>query len=103
MVCLHPLILLFVDSHVARFRLRDVLWPVQSQGQTFYNCLGAAAFYGFVLVVVTSHFRPRLGYRPWKKLHYTAYFAAALIYVHGALIDQNLKNSAPHLLDGEKV
>jgi DMSO/TMAO reductase YedYZ heme-binding membrane subunit len=65
--------------------------------------LGAATFYAFLLVVVTSYFRPKLGYRPWKKLHYTAYAAAALMYIHGTLIDPNLKNAPPDFLDGEKV
>ena len=103
-VCLHPLILLFAESKVVgRFGIFDVLWPLGSPGQRLYNCLGATAFYGFALVVVTSYFRPRLGYRPWKKLHYVAYFAAAVMFVHGAAIDQNLKNGPLDLLDGEKV
>jgi methionine sulfoxide reductase heme-binding subunit len=102
-VCLHPLILLFAEPKIGRFRLGDVLWPLASPGQRLYNCLGAAAFYLFALVVVTSYFRPRLRYRPWKKLHYSAYLAAAVMYVHGTLIDQNLKNAAPDLLDGEKL
>jgi methionine sulfoxide reductase heme-binding subunit len=102
-VALHPVSLLFVDSKVAKFGVRDVLLPVWSQGQTLYNCLGAIALYGFALVVATSYFRPKLGYRPWKKLHYTAYFAAASMFLHGTLIDQNLKNATPDYLDGEKV
>ena len=102
-VCLHAVSLLFVDSKVARFGVRDVLLPLWSQGQTLYNNLGALAFWGFAVVVATSYLRPKLGYRPWKKLHYTAYFAAASMFVHGTLIDQNLKNGAPDLLDGEKI
>ena len=102
-VCLHAVSLLFVDSKVARFGVRDVLLPLWSQGQTVYNSLGALAFWGFAVVVATSYLRPKLGYRPWKKLHYTAYFAAASMFVHGTLIDQNLKNAAADLLDGEKV
>ena len=101
--CLHPVILLFVNSKAARFGVRDVLLPLWSQGQTTYNCLGAITFWGFGVVVATSYLRPKLGYRPWKKLHYTAYGAAAAMFVHGALIDQNLKNAGPDLLDGEKV
>lgn len=100
-VVLHPAILLL--SKTANFGIVDVLLPLHSPGQRLYNCLGAATFYAFLLVVVTSYFRPRLGYRPWKKLHYTAYAAAALMYVHGTLIDPNLKNAPPDFLDGEKV
>ncbi|HLH18776.1 MAG TPA: ferric reductase-like transmembrane domain-containing protein [Bryobacteraceae bacterium] len=99
----HPLILTFANPKIGRFRLGDILLPISSPGQTFYNVLGALTLYGFAFVVVTSYFRPRLRYRPWKKLHYTAYFAAVTMYIHGMLIDQNLKNQAADLLDGEKV
>lgn len=98
---LHPFTLLFVKS--PRFGVGDVLLPLASPGQRLYNNLGAMALYGFVLVVVTSYFRPKLGYRSWKTLHYTAYFAAAMMFVHGTLIDQNLKGQTPDFLDGEKV
>jgi DMSO/TMAO reductase YedYZ heme-binding membrane subunit len=61
------------------------------------------AFYTFLFVVVTSYFRPKLRYRPWKKLHYTAYLAAALMFVHGTLIDPDIKNRPTDFLDGEKL
>ena len=99
---LHPLILLFANTKV-KFGLGDLLLPIHSPFQTLYNNLGALGFYGFAFVVITSYFRPKLGYRPWKKLHYTAYFAAAVMFVHGTLIDQNLKNQTPDFLDGEKL
>jgi predicted ferric reductase len=98
---LHPTILLF--SSTAKFRTVDVLLPLHSPGQTFYNNLGALTFYSFLFVVTTSYFRPQLRYRPWKKLHYVAYGAAALMYVHGTLIDPNLKNLPTDFLDGEKL
>jgi predicted ferric reductase len=98
---LHPTILLF--SSTAKFRIVDVLLPLHSPGQTFYNNLGALTLYSFLFVVTTSYFRPQLRYRPWKKLHYVAYGAAALMYVHGTLIDPNLKNLPADFLDGEKV
>lgn len=100
-VVLHPVILLF--SSTAGFKIADVLWPLNSPKQPLYNTLGALTFYSFALVVITSYFRPQLRSRPWKKLHYTAYFAAASMYVHGTLIDPNLKNLPPDFLDGEKV
>lgn len=101
LVVLHPLLLLLSKS--AGFRPIDVLFPLHSPKQTLYNCLGAAAFYCVLLVVVTSYYRARLGSRLWKKLHYVAYAAAALVFVHGVLIDPQLKNTPPDLLDGEKV
>lgn len=99
---LHPTILLFVNAK-QRFRVVDILFPWYSPFQSSYNFLGAMALWSFALVAITSHYRPRLGYRPWKKLHYMAYVAAALMFVHGTIIDQNLKGQVPDFLDGEKV
>jgi predicted ferric reductase len=101
LITVHPLLLLF--SGQGGFRLIDIIWPVHSPKQTLYNCLGAAAFYSVVFVVVTSYIRSRLGSRLWKKLHYASYFAAALLFTHGVLTDPLLKNQPPDLLDGEKV
>jgi methionine sulfoxide reductase heme-binding subunit len=101
---LHPAILLFANAKTVHFGIGDVLWPLQSKGQTGYNVLGGLTFYSFLLVVTTSYFRPKLGYRPWKKLHYVAYLAAICMYLHGTLIDQNLKGQdLPDFLDAEKV
>lgn len=98
---LHPTVLLL--SRTAHFRLVDVLWPLHSPGQCLYNILGALTFYCFVLVVTTSYLRRHLGHVAWKRIHYTAYFAAGALFIHGILIDQNLKGQPADLLDGEKV
>ncbi len=98
---LHPVILLW--SSAAGFRLLDIAVPFWSPQQRNYNILGALAFYLTAFVVVTSYFRPRLGNRIWKKLHYTAYAAAAVFYTHGILIDPNLKGQPADFLDGEKL
>jgi methionine sulfoxide reductase heme-binding subunit len=98
---LHPLILLF--SRTAHFKVLDVLWPLDSPGQRLYNVLGALTFYSFTLVVVTSYLRRPLGHVVWKRIHYTAYFAAVTLFIHGTLIDQNLKGEPRDFLDGEKV
>jgi predicted ferric reductase len=101
LVFLHPVLLLL--SRTAGFHVWDVLWPLHSPKQTTYNVLGALAFYCVLFVVVTSYFRSRLGSRIWKKLHYVSYAAAALVFTHGILIDPQLKNNPPDLLDGEKL
>jgi predicted ferric reductase len=103
MAVLHPTILLFVKTKDVHFRLGDILLPLNSPHQTFYNNLGALTFYLFLFVVTTSYFRPQLRYRPWKKLHYTAYAAGLVMYIHGTLIDPNLKDQPTDFLDGEKV
>ena len=103
MAVLHPTILLLSPTKGTPFRLVDVLLPLNSPHQTFYNNLGALTFYLFLFVLTTSYYRPQLRYRPWKKLHYTAYAAAVVMFVHGTLIDPNLKDLPTDFLDGEKV
>lgn len=101
LVFLHPVLLLF--SSTAGFHIVDVVWPLSSPGQRLYNCLGALAFYSVTFVVVTSYFRIQIGRSLWKAFHYVAYAAAALLFVHGLIIDPNLKKLPPDLLDGEKI
>ena len=101
LVFLHPLLLLLSKS--AGFHVMDVLFPLHSPQQTLYNCLGAAAFYLILFVVITSYARKKIGFRLWRAFHYVAYAAAAILFMHGILIDPNLKKQPPDLLDGEKV
>jgi len=101
LIVLHPLLLLFSDT--AHFHVIDVLFPINSPHQTLFNSLGALAFYCVLFVVVTSYIRSRLGSRLWKKLHYVSYAAATLLFVHGVMIDPDLKEKPPDFLDGEKV
>ena len=101
LIFLHPVILTF--SATAKFHLLDILVPINSPGQRLYNCFGAMAFYLILLVVVTSYLRRRMSFRTWKVVHYAAYGAASLLFLHGIIIDPNLKQQPPDLLDGEKV
>ena len=101
LIVVHPVLLLF--SETAHFHVVDVLFPIRSPHQTLYNNFGALAFYCVLFVVVTSYVRSRLGSRLWKKLHYVSYAAAGLLFVHGVMIDPDLKERAPDYLDGEKV
>src|ERR1700730_8563465 len=98
---IHPLLILF--SSTAKFRLIDIVYPVNAPKQPWINVLGALALYSLAFVVVPSDFRGELGRRRWKCLHFTAYEAAALFSVHGILTDPNLKAQPIDFLDGEKV
>jgi predicted ferric reductase len=97
----HALILL--GSSTAGFRLFDILVPIWSPTQPFENTLGAVAFYLVAFVVLTSYFRRVFGHHRWKLLHYTAYAAAAVFYLHGTLADPLLKNQPVDFIDAEKV
>src|SRR5260370_3658418 len=96
LILLHPALLLF--NATPAFRLGDLLYPVHSPGQSLYNTLGAVTWYAFVVEVVTSYFRPRIGCRLWKKIHFTAYFAASITFVHCTLIDPYLHCRPPDLI-----
>jgi DMSO/TMAO reductase YedYZ heme-binding membrane subunit len=54
-------------------------------------------------VVVTSYFRRIFGRHRWKQLHFVAYGAAAVFYVHGVWADPLLKNRPVDFIDAEKV
>ena len=97
----HPLILL--ASSEAGFRLFDIVVPIWSPTQPIPNTLGAIAFYLIAFVVLTSYFRRLFGRHRWKQLHYTAYAAAAVFYVHGEWADPLLKNRPVDWIDAEKV
>jgi len=97
----HPLVLLF--SSTAGFRLFDIAVPIWSPTQPIPSTLGAVAFYLVAFVVVTSYFRKVFGRHQWKKLHYTAYAAAAVFYVHGVWSDPLLKNRPVDFIDAEKA
>jgi predicted ferric reductase len=97
----HPLILL--ASSTAGFRLFDIVVPIWSPVQPIPATLGAIAFYLVAFVVLTSYFRRVFGRHKWKLLHYTAYAAAAVFYVHGVWADPLLKNRPVDFIDAEKV
>ncbi len=97
----HPLILLTGDK--VPFRILDIFVPFWSPVQPFTNSLGAMGFYLVSFVVVTSYFRHLFGHHNWKLLHYTAYAAATVFYVHGVLSDPLLENRPVDWIDAEKV
>jgi sulfoxide reductase heme-binding subunit YedZ len=97
----HPIILL--TSSTAGFRLFDIFVPIWSPVQPIPTTLGAIAFYLIAFVVLTSYFRRVFGRHKWKLLHYTAYAAAAVFYVHGVWADPLLKNRPVDFIDAEKA
>jgi sulfoxide reductase heme-binding subunit YedZ len=98
---IHPLILLF--SSTAGFTLFDIVVPIWSPTQPIPNTLGAIAFYLVAFVVLTSYFRRVFGRHRWKQLHYVAYAAAMVFYVHGTWADPLLQNRPVDFIDAEKA
>ena len=100
-VSLHPLILL--ASSDAGFGLFDIAVPIWSPTQPIPSTLGAIGFYLIAFVVLTSYLRRLFGHHRWKQLHYAAYAAAAVFYVHGVWADPLLKNRPVDWIDAEKI
>ena len=102
-VIVHAGTLLF--SSDPRFRVYDVLFPIESPVQPLANNLGALGFYLVTIVVVTSlkTVRTALGRHWWKLIHYTTYAAAAVFFTHGILADPLLEGRPPDFIDAEKV
>jgi len=88
-----------------RFRLYDVLVPIESPVQPFSNNLGAIGFYLVAIVVVTSlrTVRGAIGRHWWKPIHFTTYAAAFVFFAHGIIADPLLKNRPIDFVDAEKV
>jgi DMSO/TMAO reductase YedYZ heme-binding membrane subunit len=99
-VVMHPAVLLLL--HSPRFRVFDVLWPVNSPSQPTVNTIGAVALYLLLIVLLTSLARLGIGRRLWKRFHYLNYPAAAAWFVHGLLTDTKLKARPTDWLDAEK-
>jgi len=102
-VVLHAGALLF--SSEPRFRLYDVLVPIESPVQPLETTIGAIGFYLVTLVVVTSLKRVRtaIGRHWWKIVHFTTYAAAVVFFTHGILADPLLKGRPPDFIDAEKA
>jgi predicted ferric reductase len=97
----HPAVLLFLRS--PHFGMFDLLLPVHSPLQPKLNCAGAAALYLLLLLLVSSLLRQRLGRPLWRRLHYLAFPAVVLLFLHSLLTDPLLKDGRPDMLDGGKI
>ena len=101
-VVLHAGALLF--STAPRFRLYDILVPIESPVQPLSNTLGALGFYLVAIVVVTSLRRVRsaLGRHWWKLVHYTTYAAAVVFFTHGIIADPLVQNRPIDFIDARR-
>ena len=98
---IHPALILL--SSTERFRIIDLVYPMNAPKQPGINTFGAAALYILAFTVVTSYFRFKIGRRWWKKMHLLTYAMFPLYAVHGILTDPTLKNAPLDPLDAEKV
>ncbi len=101
LVLLHVALIPFDPT--SGFRWFDVFLPAWTPHQPVVSTLGAASLYLLGVVVVSSYFQRRIGYRSWRKLHYLTVVGVPLVLVHGLLTDPLLKDRPVDFLDAEKV
>lgn len=99
----HPLLLL-PDASL-RYRLLDIILPVNAPHQPFETVLGALALYAVIVVIITTQkvVKRKLGFRTWKNIHLISYGTALLFVIHGIMMDPELKDRPVDWLDAEKV
>lgn len=99
----HPLLLL--PDAASKFRLRDILYPVNAPHQALWVIPGVLALYALVAVIVTTQkpVKKVMGFRAWKNVHLVSYVTALLFVVHGIVMDPELKDRPVDWLDAEKV
>jgi DMSO/TMAO reductase YedYZ heme-binding membrane subunit len=99
----HPVLLL--PDAALKYRVADILFPVNAPHQAFWTVLGTLAFYALIVVIVTTQkvIKNRLGFRAWKNIHLISYGTALLFVVHGVFMDPELKDRPVDWLDAEKM
>ncbi len=99
----HPVLLLFDKK--AGFSLLNIIVPLTAPHQNYIYTLGAIAFYGLFIAVVTStvFVRKLFTNRTWKLIHFVSYGAAMPFLVHGIWADPLLLDRPVNFLDAEKV
>jgi len=103
LVLLHPLLLVFDPA--TKFRLIDIVYPVNAPHQKFFVALGTLAMFALVVVIITTQkvIRKKMSFRLWKNIHLISYGTALLFIVHGLKMDPDLKDRPTDWLDGEKL
>jgi len=99
----HPVLLL--PDAALKYRVVDLLLPVNAPHQAFWTLLGTLALYALIVVIVTTQkvIKNQLGFRAWKNIHLISYGTALLFVVHGIFMDPELKDRPVDWLDAEKM
>ena len=99
----HPLLLLAAKA--TKFGVADVLLPFHAPQQQLWVSAGVLALYALILVIITTQkvIKQKMSFRTWKNVHLISYGTALLFLIHGLMMDPELKDRPPDLLDGEKL
>lgn len=97
-------VLLLPDAAL-KYRVMDILFPVNAPHQAAWTVLGTLSLYALIVVIITTQkvVKNRLGFRAWKNIHLISYGTALLFVIHGIVMDPLLKDRPVDWLDGEKL
>lgn len=98
-------IVLLLPDATLKYKLVDLLFPVNAPHQAFWTILGALALYALVTVIVTTQkkIKNKMGFRLWKNIHLISYGTALLFVIHGVVMDPLLKDRPVDWFDAEKM
>ncbi|MBS1604090.1 MAG: ferric reductase-like transmembrane domain-containing protein [Bacteroidetes bacterium] len=97
-------LLLLADASL-KYRVIDILIPLNAPHQVLWTMLGALAMYALLTVIITTQkkIKNRMGFRLWKNIHLISYGTALLFVVHGVVMDPLLKDRPVDWFDAEKM
>lgn len=103
LVLLHPILLLFDPT--TKFKMLDIIFPVQAPHQKLFVALGTLAMYAVFVVIITTQkvIKKKMNFRAWKNIHLISYGTAILFVIHGVALDPQLKDRPVDFFDGEKL
>jgi len=80
----HGMVLLF--DHYVGFSWVELAVPFASHYQRLLTGLGTIAFYGLLLILLSTYLRAFISNRAWKTLHLLSYPFYAVALIHGAVL-----------------
>jgi predicted ferric reductase len=91
MVCGH-LGFLLIDSYIS-FKWAEVLIPFNTTYKPLPMAMGIISLYFFLMTIVTSKARKKIGYQKWRKLHALNPILYALVTLHGLFIGSDFQGT----------
>lgn len=74
------------------FTWETLLVPFLGQYRQFWTGLGILTLYGWILIVVSSYLRERIGTRMWRAIHLVSIPMFIAVTVHGLMVGTDSKS-----------
>lgn len=87
-------------DHYYLYTLADIFVPFIGPYRPGWVALGVVGFYLIIMASVTFYLRPWIGYRWFRKLHYSTYLAYLLVTVHGLMAGTDSSGMGMRLMFG---